>query len=821
MPQTLVPIIGKAIVGYMFSSVLSMVSKSFIGEEASEKKEQYGFQDNTRSSKVPLPLIYGQCRVGLNMVYIGTSGTDNEYLHLIGIIGEGEIEGIVNESGIDQLFLDNKIYTEFGTENVHYEIFTGTASQTVCTTLNSAIPDWTDPLRYTAYLYIRLKFDSDKFQHTPNITLKIKGLKVYDPTKVITEYSNNPALCANDLLTRSSRRGGFGIAQNRIDFPSLESSRSYCVDKGWTCNMPLIENNAVIDNLTLILNNFRGDVIYGATKFYIRYKDLNYESTVMNFDQSNIISRGNKSTFKVSQPDIFDMPNTVSVTYLSEAGESDGTSTYKEQTYTLSDSDIVASEGDVREQNIRCLGLSDLDAVQKMANYYLERLRRNKNFTLVSGSSALPLEPLDLITITHDLTGWDQKWARVLSTSFNPNDFTVTINCEEEFSVFYDDVYNPSLIPSYDTILPNPQTDPSAVINVSHSEEVYYYRGRSFTRWVISFSAPLATVDPFFDYAEVYIKIGTAEYKFMTKSRDGYVLDPVEEGEIYYCKLRSVNIFGVKQNEANVVVVSKSIIGKTELPSDMTYLVATASGGTINVYGDEISDPDVSVYELRLNAWVGGVYFASNETPNFSRAGIKPGTFTLYCKPKDNSDNYSSNYVSTAVTIYYPANYVDKNVWSWDFTTGTHSNTEHILYDGDDALKCSHTEDILSGTWVSPEYDLGVEKTVKIWGDFLTAFVSSTLTWGGIAPNPNVWTDIIDSTSKWFEITTPDAAAKLNAKLKYGNVSGSYTNEIDGFEILAPEITARFIQVEVEIIDPQLDANLYLKELNMKAAYWS
>jgi len=45
----------------------------------------------------------------------------------------------------------------------------------------------------------------------------------------------------------------------------------------------------------------------------------------------------------------------------------------------------------------------------------------------------------------------------------------------------------------------------------------------------------------------------------------------------------------------------------------------------------------------------------------------------------------------------YPAGYEDKNTWSWDITTGTHSNTEHATYNSQDALRCSHTGGVLKG----------------------------------------------------------------------------------------------------------------------------
>lgn len=201
--------------------------------------------------------------------------------------------------------------------------------------------------------------------------------------------------------------------------------------------------------------------------------------------------------------------------------------------------------------------------------------------------------------------------------------------------------------------------------------------------------------------------------------------------------------------------------------------------------------------------------------------GVKPGTYTFWMAAKDNAGRYSENPQSTTIEIFYPANYVDKNTWSWDFSTGTHDNTEQDTYSGNTVLKCSHTGDVLTGTWTSAEYDLGSVKTVRVWGDFLTDFVSSTVTWGGVCPSPTEWGDVNAATITWAELLAVGNPGDVSATIKWGLSSGSLDNSADFFEILSAEFTARYVQVEVTITDPNLDANMYLRELNMKAAYWS
>jgi hypothetical protein len=769
---------------------------------------------NKRSNQEPIPLIYGRTKVGINEAYIGTTGTDAKTLHIIGIIGEGEINGIAQTGGVDQLFLDGKIYTEYGA-NVSYEVFTGTSTQAVCSTLHTAIPAWNDPLRYTAYIYISLQYDGDKFQGKPDITLEVEGLKVYNPDTAVTEYSNNPALCARDFITRSSRRGGREISSSRLLDSSIEEAAAYCTDKGWTCDIPIFENRECVDNLREILDTFRASFIYSENVFKMPFADLDYETSCMSLTDEDIVERNGKSSLRVVQPSIYDTPNAIRIKFLNAEKK------YVLDDYVLSDTDAMAADGDYREETLTIRGISSYTNAMKMANYHLEKERINKEAALECHSRCIALEPFDVIDITSAAKGWDAKYFRVAKVNYDGQS-NVSIEVTEEDDIFYDDTYNIESHSYHDTTLPVPFSTVPPVINVSSSEEQYTYRERTFTRWKINFDKPAAEDYPFWECAEIHLKIGSGDWKYMTRSGGDYQVDPVEEGETYYCRMVSVSIFGTKQAFADGYTISRVIIGKTELPSDLSSLTAIAAGDTVNIYANNISDNDVSVYELRLgDAWDGGLYIASNESPNFRLVGVRPGTHPFWCKAKDNSGNYSENAVSAVVEVFYPPSYADVDTWAWDYDAiGTHDNTEHTTYSGSDALKCSHTDDVLTGTWLSPEYDFGSKIKVRVWGDFLSAFASSDGYWEDVVPVADTWEDLVGSTTRWSDFLAIVAAGNISAKLYWGDTTGSLTNSADKLEILGIEIEARYVQVEITITDPDLGSNLYLKTLNMVAAYW-
>src|SRR6056300_718806 len=63
---------------------------------------------NKFSANAYIPIIYGTRKVGGNVVFLETSGADNQYLYMVIVLGEGEIDGI------DALFINDQQVTLSG-----------------------------------------------------------------------------------------------------------------------------------------------------------------------------------------------------------------------------------------------------------------------------------------------------------------------------------------------------------------------------------------------------------------------------------------------------------------------------------------------------------------------------------------------------------------------------------------------------------------------------------------------------------------------------------------------------------------------------------
>ena len=78
-------------------SVLGTLSPSRAQSSVASAQAQ-GILINSQSNVDPIPVIYGRRRVGGTRIFIEVSGTSNEYLHLVIVLGEGPLAAIQSSS---------------------------------------------------------------------------------------------------------------------------------------------------------------------------------------------------------------------------------------------------------------------------------------------------------------------------------------------------------------------------------------------------------------------------------------------------------------------------------------------------------------------------------------------------------------------------------------------------------------------------------------------------------------------------------------------------------------------------------------------------
>ena len=221
-----------------------------------------GILVNKFSSNAHIPIIYGTRKVGGNVVFLRTSGTDNKYLYMAVVLGEGEISSVEalyindkrpNLSGVmsdnvqrtvsssDQNFYDTDNSQSLITVEAHF----GTDTQESSSLLQE-VEGWSTvhKLSGLAYLAIRFEWNADKFGSIPNVQALVKGRKVYNPnldgtvtggsgshrkdTSSTWAYSDNPILQLLDYLRND--RFGMGITDTYFDsnFADWQTATDVC-----------------------------------------------------------------------------------------------------------------------------------------------------------------------------------------------------------------------------------------------------------------------------------------------------------------------------------------------------------------------------------------------------------------------------------------------------------------------------------------------------------------------------------------------------------------------------------------------------------------
>ena len=233
--------------GSVVDAVVNVVN-DFIGwllpipdvPEFGASEQVRGVLINKQSNNAQIPVVYGRRKLGITRVFVESSGTDNEYLYIAGVVCEGEIEEI------EEIYLDDKKvifdgdlddgvvrevsygdlnFYKGSTSYVQIQAFYGTDDQVASSVLTPSI-NWTSNhrLRGVCYLALRLKWNQDIFSSIPDIKVILKGTTVYDPRDATTKYSQNSALVLLDYLRNT--RYGKGLPDDAFEanFASFQTS---------------------------------------------------------------------------------------------------------------------------------------------------------------------------------------------------------------------------------------------------------------------------------------------------------------------------------------------------------------------------------------------------------------------------------------------------------------------------------------------------------------------------------------------------------------------------------------------------------------------
>ena len=809
--------IGAQIVLFIISMIISYVMAEMAkpDEEYIPPEEKQGILVNTRSSQALIRVIYGLMRVGGNDVYISTMGSHNKELYIVQTLSEGECDSIYQDGGVDQILIDDKPYTEFGS-TIDYQFYSGTSNQTYDTVLNAADSNWTDNMRYTSYIRWKFTWDEDQYRGIPSRIVDLKGKKLYDFRDESTAWSQNPVLALYDFMT--DEEYGLNIdSTSHIDIISWTTAANYVDNKGWLFNYSMGGSSNSWATAQDIMAHFRASVSWFDGKYYLLIADINEESSVMTITDDHIVQDGEgRAQIRIIQPSRFNKPKGIRVKFID-----------KDKEYTEDDV-LIGDESGVVQQ-LSLMGYTDRETVGNLATYKLERLKLNRIISGTFRDDCLELAPHDLITFNSTALSISDQPMRVVSTSF-ANNGLINLTLQYESEELYDDDYDVDIEGTYTCDLPDPN-ETVVIQNASMEEETYYYRLRTFSRLSVVFTVP--ETEPWFKHVEVWQALtdvgaaipSIADYEHQFNTTNDFNIDPVEEGKVYYVILRTVSIYGVKESLDNATKLSSLILGNTTPPESLTYLDAIPNDGNLTLRSTVVDDPDIEIYEFRLGpSWTGGIFMSAKRSPQETIPGIKPGDHDFTANTKGTNGLYGDDPQSAAATISLPTGWTEYDTFSDDYSDGTSNvfiNVEQVP--ATSQLKCSHEDStagvVLTGSYTSDIFDTGI--AAQLYYMFIEAeitVIGPGSYWSDIVVDVNtLWSEVGITTRSWYEIFTVDEAPKVTMYIDYKLLEGDTTwSEIKNAEILSALVIARYFRVRIEIEDPSNEIHAYVSSFDLK-----
>ena len=671
---------------------------------------------NKFSANAHIPVVYGTRKVGGNVVFLETSGADNQYLYMALILSEGEIDSVQSLFVNDQQVTLSGSLTDgtrrtvsasdanfYDTENsnslITVEAFLGTDTQTASSLLDQR-QSWTTDhrLRGLAYLALRFEWNADKFGSIPNVQAIIKGKKVYNPnldgtvtggsgshrkdTSSTWAYSDNPILQMLDYLRND--RFGMGITNSYFDsnFADWQTASDVC-DTNITpfsgaSQIDLMDSHIVVDTSKKAIDNVK-EFVKGS-RSYLNFSGGKYNILVettgtasISLTEDNIIggiqvtsknknSRYNRVIVNFVNPNKNYQADSAQFPPVDETGLA-----------TADTFDAMKTEdgGILLEGRFDFPMLNNVHQAQEMAEIILRRSRTSLDVSIKADATALDLSIGDLVNITHATPAFSAKAFRVQGLSIG-TDHTVSLQCSEHQDSFY--AFGLQLAPPEipDTSLPNPFNVQAPAITIT--DELRVLNEEAISVLVVE----ATTADLFATDFEVQAKKSTDTNFINLGKASGrrFELINVEDDAIYNVRARTVSSI----SRSVFTTATHQIIGKTAPPETVTNFSINIIQTEAHLSWTPVGDLDLSHYRIRHSrdttasaTYANSVDLIAKVSRPANTAVVPAMTGTYFIKAVDKLGNESLDATSSVAIIQ---NIKDLNAVATSTQSPTFSGTK-------------------------------------------------------------------------------------------------------------------------------------------------
>ena len=659
---------------------------------------------NKDSNNSQIPVVYGQRQVGISRVFVESSGTNNTYLYVAGVLCEGGGNGI---ESIDEIYIDDKLVTwsgsltdgtlrtvsssdtnfyKDGASLISAQCFYGLDNQSASSLLDEST-NWDSNYKLSGLAYVAFKFtwNQDAFNGLPDVKVTLKGKKIYDPRLDSTKggsgshredtastwaYSNNSALVLLDYLRNNRYGKGLPNSAFETNYDSFKTSANTCDTQvtpysGAVSDINLFETNAVIDSEKRLIENVRELLVpmraifnYTQGKYKVIIEGTGSSQLLLTKDNvvSEVKLQGENKSEKYNRvigtftnPDKDYQSDTVSY-----PPYDDSALAVEDQYATM----LSADNNTVLERSFDMLHVTSPYQAEEICENILKRSRNCLKAEVTVTSEALNLAIGDIVTATYDTAGFNAKPFRVMSLSINA-DSTVNLGLEEHQDNFYtwEEKGEAPTIP--DTDLPNPFSVSAPASVTLDDQLIEYSDGVVITALDVTIGA---SPDSFVDYYQVEYKLNTETDYIIAGQGKGLTqrILNVIDGETYNVRVKAFNTLGASSTYTSA---SRVIVGGTLPPEDVTNFACNIIGGDAHLSWTQIGDLDLAYYTIRYSTlttgaeWANSVSLVEKVARPATSVTVPARVGSYLIKAVDKNGNYSVNESIIATTVTTVGNY--------------------------------------------------------------------------------------------------------------------------------------------------------------------
>jgi hypothetical protein len=740
--------ITSAVVQLVVTTAISWVLKPEPPKRNVQQQETaQGILVNKASNNTAIPVVYGQRQVGISRVFVESSGTDNNYLYMAGVLCEGGGNGI---ESVDEIYINDKLvtwsgsltdgtlrtvnssdtnYYKDGASLISVQAFYGLDNQSVSSILDEST-NWgsNHKLSGVAYLAFKFTWNQDAFNSLPEVKVVLKGKKIYDPRLDSTKggsgshrqdtastwtYSNNSSLVLLDYLRNARYGKALPNTAFETNYDSFKSSADLCdtqvtpysggtdIDLFQT-NIVLDTEQKLIDNVRELLNPMRAIFTYTQGKYFLIIE--NTGSSQLSLNSNNII--GGIKIFGEKKNSKF---NRVIGTFVNPSKE------WQEDTITFPPADdsglpssdqyatlLAEDNGTNLEGNFTFQGITNPYQAEELCEIILKRSRNALAVEVMVTSEALNLTIGDLVDLTYTTGGFSSKLFRVYGLTIN-TDSSVSLKLIEHQDNFYTWSEKSEAPTIADTTLPNPNLVQAPASVTLSDQLILYSDGVVITCLDVTIGA---SPDSFVDYYQVEYKLSTAtDYIIAGQGRGLFqrILNVID-GLTYNVRVKAFNTLG---SSSTYTSATRTIIGGIAPPEDVQDFSCNIIGTDAHLAWTQISDLDLAHYTVRYSPLTSGADW--NDSVSLVEKVARPATSitvpartgSYLIKAIDKNGNYSANesIIATNLTEIGNFNAVATQTESPTFAGTTYRT---VVLDNTIRLDSSELFDSAIGNFDSP-----------------------------------------------------------------------------------------------------------------------